>query len=168
MWIPLFLKRNSLCAKGFIQLIQDADNVASPVSTQAIRAVSSSGPLSNLRPGWNRLSEQFYAITTKSPTFVDSTLAPSPYLMWFRRTLIKVNGARQVAEFAADVSQLFDFQCGMVRTDISDVLTLAHNYVVDLAALGSYEPLQPLNLVVVEARPVLLHGSSLEFLLYSH
>ena len=44
MWIPLFLKRNSLCAKGFIQLIQ-------AVSTQAIRAVSLSGPLSNLRPG---------------------------------------------------------------------------------------------------------------------
>ena len=76
---------------------------------------------------------------TKSPTFVDSTLAPSPYLTWFRTTLIKVNGAWQVAEFAAEVSQLLDLECGMVRTDISDVLTLAHNYVVNLAALGIYE-----------------------------
>ena len=143
MWIPLFLKRNSLCAKGFIQLIQDADSVASSVSTQAIRAVSLSGPLSNLRPGWNRLSDQFYAIMTKSPTFVDSTLAPSPSLMWFRTTLIKVNGAWHVAEFAADVGQMNDLECGMVRTDISDVLTLAHNYVVDLGALGIHEVAPP-------------------------
>ena len=40
MWIPFFFKRNSLCAKGFIQLIQGADTVAPPVSTQVIRAVS--------------------------------------------------------------------------------------------------------------------------------
>ena len=60
MWIPLFLKRNSLCAKGFMQLIQDADNVAPSVSTQVIRAVSLSAPLSNLKPGWNRLSQHFY------------------------------------------------------------------------------------------------------------
>ena len=50
MWIPLFLKRNSLCAKGFIRVIQDADSTASTVSTQVIRAVSLSRPLSNLRP----------------------------------------------------------------------------------------------------------------------
>ena len=141
IWIPLFLKRNSLCAKGFIQLIQDADSVASPVSTQAIRAVSLSGPLSNLRPGWNRLSDQFYAIMTKSPTFVDSTLAPSPSLMWFRTTLM--NGAWHVAEFAAGVGQMNDLECGMVRTDVSDVLTLAHNYVVDLGALGIHEVAPP-------------------------
>ena len=81
MWIPLFLKRNSLCAKGFIQLIQDADSAASTVSTQVIRAVSLSGPLMNLRPGWNRLSQFFYAIMTKSPTYVDSSLAPAPRLV---------------------------------------------------------------------------------------
>lgn len=57
MWIPLFLKRNSLCAKDFIREIQDADSIASTVSTQVIRAVSLSRPLSNLRPGWNRLSQ---------------------------------------------------------------------------------------------------------------
>ena len=28
LWVPLFLKRNSLCAKGLIQLIQDADNAS--------------------------------------------------------------------------------------------------------------------------------------------
>ncbi len=136
MWIPLFLKRNSLCAKGFIQVIQDAENVAASVSTQVIRAVSLSGPFSNLRPGWNRLSQHFYAIMTKSPTFVDSTLAPAPHLMWFRTTLIKVGGAWQVTEFAADVGQMSDLECGMVRIDISDVLALAHDQVVDLAALG--------------------------------
>ena len=117
--------------------------MASSVSTQAIRAVSLSGPLLNLRPGWNRLSDQFYAIMTKSPTFVDSTLAPSPILMWFRTTLIKVNGAWYVAEFAADVSQMNDLECGMVSTDVSDVLTLAHNYVVDLGALGIHEVAPP-------------------------
>ena len=98
------------------------------ISAQVIRAVSLSGPLSNLRPGWNR-----------SPTFVDTTLAPSPRLLWYRTTLIKVGGAWQVAEFGADLEYIDDFECGMVRTDISDVLTLAHDYVADLAALGISE-----------------------------
>ena len=140
MWIPLFLKRNSLCAKGFIQLIQDADIAASTVSTQVIRAVSLSGPLMNLRPGWNRLSQFFYAIITKSPTYVDSTMAPAPRLLWYRTTLIKVNGAWEVAEFRANLETLDDLERGMVRTDITDVLTLAHDYVADLAALGISDP----------------------------
>ena len=59
--------------------------------------------------------------------------------MWFRTTLIKVDGAWQVAEFAADGGQMSDLECGMVRTDVSDVFTLAHDQVVDLAALGIYE-----------------------------
>ena len=66
---------------------------------------------------------------------VDSTLAPAPHLMWFRTTLIKVHGPWQVAEFAADVGQMSDLECGMARTDISDVLTLAHDQIVDLGAL---------------------------------
>ena len=140
MWIPLFLKRNSLCAKGFIQLIQDADIAASTVSTQVIRAVSLSGPLMNLRPGWNRLSQFFYAIMTKSPTYVDSAMAPAPRLLWYRTTLIKVNGAWEVAEFRANLETLDDLERGMVRTDITDVLTLAHDYVADLAALGISDP----------------------------
>ena len=140
MWIPLFLKRNSLCAKGFIQLIQDADSAASTVSTQVIRAVSLSGPLMNLRPGWNRLSQFFYAIMTKSPTYVDSTMAPAPRLLWYCTTLIKVNGAWEVAEFRANLETLDDLERGMVRTDITDVLTLAHDYVADLAALGISDP----------------------------
>ena len=44
MWIPLFLKRNSLCAKGFIQLIQD-DSAAEPNSSfQAVRSIRLSQP----------------------------------------------------------------------------------------------------------------------------
>ena len=82
-------------------------------------------------------SALLYAIMTKSPTFPDSTLAPAPRLMWFRATLIKVDGVWQVAEFAADVGQMRDLECELVRTDISDVLTLAHNQVVDLAASGT-------------------------------
>jgi len=93
----------------------------------------------NLRPGWNRLSQFFYAIMTKSPTYVDSSLAPSSRLLWYRTTLIKVNGAWEVAEFRANLETLDDLECGMVRTDITDVLTLAHDYVADLAALGISE-----------------------------
>lgn len=76
---------------------------------------------------------------TKSPTFVDTTLAPSPRLLWSRTTLIKVDGEWQVLEFGADLEYLDDFECGMARTDVSDVLTLAHDYVADLAALGISE-----------------------------
>ena len=44
-WIPLFLKRNSLCAKGCIQLIQDIQSTPVDESPQAVRAIHLSEPL---------------------------------------------------------------------------------------------------------------------------
>lgn len=76
---------------------------------------------------------------TKSPTFVDTTLAPSPRVLWYRTTLIKVGGEWQAAEFCADLEHKDDFESGMARINISDVLILAHDRVADLAALGISE-----------------------------
>ena len=81
MWMPLFLKRNSLCAKGFIQLIQD-DSAAKPDSSfQAVRPIRLSQPLLNLRPGWNRINDGLFTIFTTARCYVDSTLAPSRTLL---------------------------------------------------------------------------------------
>ena len=139
MWIPLFLKRNSLCAKGFIQLIQD-DSAAEPNSSfQAVRSIRLSQPLLNLRPGWNRINDGLFAISTTARCYVDSTLAPSRRLLWLRTTLLKVNGVWRVAEYAADVGQLDDLVCGIILDGISEVLILAHDEVNSYEALGFRE-----------------------------
>ncbi len=135
MWIPLFLKRNSVCAKGRIQLIQD-DPVARPDSSpQAVRSIRLSQPFSEpqawLEPNQRWIICNFY----KSQNYVDSTLAPSRVLLWRRTTQLKVNGVWRVAEYAADVGQLSDLERGIILDGISEVLTLAHDEVNSYEAL---------------------------------
>ena len=57
IWIPLFLKRNSLCAKGCIRLIQDVKSQPPDVPPQAVRAIHLSEPLQTMRPGWNGIND---------------------------------------------------------------------------------------------------------------
>ena len=139
MWIPLFLKRNSVCAKRRIQLIQDGSVAEPDSSLQAVRSIRLSQPLLNVRPGWNRINDGLFAISTRTRNYVDSTLAPSRVLLWLRTTLLKVNGVWRVAEYAADVGQLNDLECGIILDGISEVLTLAHDEVNCYEALGFRE-----------------------------
>ena len=138
-WIPLFLKRNSLCAKGCIQLIQDIQSTPVDESPQAVRAIHLSEPLQTMRPGWNRINDELFAIRTFTRNFFDSTIAPSPVLMWYRTTLAKVNSQWQVVEFAMDVSQINDLECNMLIPGVTEVLTLAHSRVDSYASLGFFE-----------------------------
>ena len=139
LWIPLFLKRNSVCAKGRIQLIQDGSVAEPDSSPQAVRSIRLSQPLLKLRPGWNRINDGFLAISRRARNYVESTLAPSRTLLWLRTTLLKVNGVWRVAEYAADVGQLNDLECGIILDGISEVLTLAHDEVNSYEALGFRE-----------------------------
>ena len=50
-----------------------------------------------------------------------------------------MNGVWQVAEYAADVGQLDDLECGIILDGISEVLTLAHDEVNSYEALGFRE-----------------------------
>ena len=139
IWIPLFLKRNSLCAKGCIQLIQDVKSQTPDASPQAVRAIHLSEPLQTMRPGWNCINDGLYGIFTKSRCYVDSTVAPSRALMWLRTTLVKIGGRWQVLEFAADVGQPSDLECNILFPGVTDVLTLAHDRVDSYASLGFFE-----------------------------
>ena len=132
------MKRNSLCAKGCIQLFQDILSQPSDGSSQAVRAIHFSEPLQTIRPGWNRINDGLDAIPTKARAFVDSTVAPSAAL-WLRTTLVKVNGQWQVLEFAANVGQLSDLECNILVPGVTDVLTLAHDRVDSYASLGFFE-----------------------------
>ena len=139
IWILLFLKRNSLCVKGCIQLIQDVKSQTSDASPQTVRAIRLSEPLQTMRAGWNCINDELYRMFTKPRCYVDSTLAPSRTLMWLRTTLVKIGGRWQVLEFAADVSQLSDLECNILIPGATDVLTLAHNRVDSYASLGFFE-----------------------------
>ena len=139
LWIPLFLKRNSLCAKGCIQLIQDIQSTPVDESPQAVRAIHLSEPLQTMRPGWNRINDELFAMRTFTRNFIDSTLAPSPVLMWYRTTLAKVSSQWQVVEFAVHVSQINDLECNMLIPGVTEVLTLAHSRVDSYASLGFFE-----------------------------
>ena len=139
IWIPFFLKRNSLRAQGCIHLIQDMQSQPSDGSSQAVQAIHLSEPLQTSRPGWNRINDGLDAILTKAKAFVDSTVAPSAALKWLCTTLVKANGQWQVLEFAADVGQLSDLEDNILVPGVTDVLTLAHDRVDAYASLGWFE-----------------------------
>ena len=67
--------------------------------------------------------------TLSSSTFVDSSLAPSLYNIDQGEWSLGSCGVQ------TNLETLDDCECGMARTDVTDVLTLA-DYVADLAALG--------------------------------
>ncbi len=55
----------------------------------SINAITLQPRLEHLRPGWNKISPNLFAITTTVPEYVDTTLRPSDELMWLRTTLVK-------------------------------------------------------------------------------
>ena len=83
--IEVLYKNNSLCAKGTISMISQ---VEPKDALPSVRAVQLGFTLRTLRPGWNRLNPQLFAIKTTLPKFVDTTTAPSEEIMWLRTTLV--------------------------------------------------------------------------------
>ena len=79
MWTP-FSETKLRSAKGCIQLIQDDLTVGLDSSPQAVRSIRRCQPLLNLRPGWNRINDGLYAISTitRARNYVDCTLLHLP------------------------------------------------------------------------------------------
>ena len=119
--IEVLFKRNSLCALGTISQIAEVeslDSCASPSAPQSpsssnvvqVSAITLKPVLRFLRPGWNVLGPQLYAISTFAPRHVDSTTAPSSELMWVRTTVVKRRGVWELDEFAQPIADVPDLR----------------------------------------------------------
>ena len=75
-------------------------------------------------------------------------------------------GVWRVAEYAADVGQLNDLECGIILNGISEVLTLAHDEVNSYEALG-FEKLMIVHLQLVLHPPRLRARGSQESQAYN-
>ena len=106
-------------------------------STLAINAITLQPVLEYLKPGWNELSPDLYAITTTVPEYVDTTMCPSPYLMWLRTTLVKFTDGWHMFEYCKPLYDLQTYNEKMrVGSGFQGVLTLAHTYTVPAEQLG--------------------------------
>ena len=154
--IEVLFKRNSLCALGTISQIAEVeslDSCASPSAPQSpsssnvvqVSAITLKPVLRFLRPGWNVLGPQLYAISTFAPRHVDSTTAPSSELMWVRTTVVKGRGVWELDEFAQPIADVPDLRAPLTNPDgAEEVITLAHVFVVPPEDLGINMPLEEL------------------------
>ena len=106
-------------------------------SKLAINAITLQPVLEYLKPGWNQISPDLYAITTTVPEYVDTTMCPSPYLMWLRTTLVKFTDGWHMFEYCKPLYGLQTYTEKMrVGSGFQGVLTLAHTYTVPAEQLG--------------------------------
>ena len=140
-FVNVHFKRNSLCVHGCIRMISQ-DDVISPKGSEpslpAVRAIHLERVVRRLVPGWNKISPQLYAITTRRARFVDTTVCPSTELMWLRTTLVCRNGQGwELLENCEPISELDDMEGEIYDPErILEVLTLAHVHCVPSEELG--------------------------------
>ena len=135
---PVYFRKNSMYTQGIISKVSelgvDEHNVGSSSSINAIRLTS----LGRLQRGWNRLTEDVWALESFSATCVDITLCPSPFLLWLRTTLVEYGSTGwEVVEYAQPISELQDLELTVAnRKDVKRMITIAHTYAVPSTFLG--------------------------------
>ena len=135
---PVYFTKNSMYTQGIISKVSelgvDEPNVGSSSSINAIRLTS----LANLQRGWNRLTEDVWALESFSATCVDTTLCPAPFLLWLRTTLVEYGSTGwEVVEYAQPISDLQDLELTVAnRKDVKRMITIAHTYAVPSTFLG--------------------------------
>ena len=105
---PIKFRKNSFIAHGTISLLQDAADPVQDVN-RSISTIRLTG-LSNLQEGWNKLSDDVYAIKTYAPQHVDTRSCPSMTLMWLRTTLARYYHGLEVIEFCQSIEELENFE----------------------------------------------------------
>ena len=117
--IAVGLKRNSLCIRGAIRVLQRPEGQSTP-----LRVITLTPTLSGMRWSWQKLGPQCFGIRTNKPFHVDVTMAPSEMLLWYRTTLVKRNGAWDVEEANQLVSALDSLTTPLVApSTVEEVLT---------------------------------------------
>ena len=81
--IPITFKRNSLCIKGMIRMVEQSDEP--PMDEMQVRAITLSENLSAVKTSWKKLGEACFAIRTYKPLFVDTTMAPAELFLCEKR-----------------------------------------------------------------------------------
>lgn len=133
--IPVGFKRNSLCITGSIRMLQQVDDCIGH-----LRAVQLNDSLQRVKPTWTKLGAECFGIKTYRPECVDSTLAPSDSLMWYRTMLVKRNGSWDLYKHNQFITDAY-IQ-GTITEPIDDpssvqeVLTLCHPGPMTPAQLG--------------------------------
>ncbi len=101
---PLYYRRNSLYAEGVISKVSQVPGDGS-ASSGAVRAIRLKA-LGNLRPGWNQLTPDVWAIRSNSATCLDTTYCPADTLIWMRTTLVEYTTGWEVYEYSQPIAEL--------------------------------------------------------------
>ena len=79
--------------------------------------------LQNLMPGWNRINEDLWAMKSTTMQYQDTTVVPAGTMLWFRSTLLKVDGRWQLEEDSQDVTLLDRLDGPALCLEATEMLT---------------------------------------------
>ena len=124
--IPITFKRNSLCIKGMIRMVEQSDEP--PMDEMQVRAITLSENLSAVKTSWKKLGEACFAIRTYKPFFVDTTMAPAELFLWYRTTLVKRDSTWDVIEYNQLISDFADSMTGPIvgPGEFEEAITIGH------------------------------------------
>ena len=144
--IPVELRGNSLVGRGRICVVQAGmkkEGFIEEVEKKEcgrVNALVLLPALQNLMPGWNRINEDLWAMKSTTMQYQDTTVVPAGTMLWFRSTLLKVDGRWQLEEDSQDVTLLDRLDGPVLCFEATEVLTLAHNFRPQRGGqLGFYE-----------------------------
>ncbi len=126
--IPVELRGNSLVGKGRICVVQAGMKEkqhfekAEEKKDGRVHALVLLPALQNLEPGWNRINEDLWAMKSRTLEYQDTTLVPADTMLWFRSTLLKIDGRWQLEEDSQDVT-LMDRRDALRLQKCSPLLT---------------------------------------------
>ena len=132
--IPVELRGNSLVGRGRICVVQAGMKKEGCIEEDEkkecgrVNALVLLPALQNLMPGWNRINEDLWAMRSTTMQYQDTTVVPADTMLWFRSTLLKVDGRWQLEEDSQDVTLLDRMDEPVLCLEASEVLTLAHNF----------------------------------------
>ena len=136
MSFPVHFKKNSMYSFGSISKITELCETSSsdsPLQVSAIRLTA----LKDLGEGWHNIATDVWALRSFSSTCIDTTLCPSPSLMWLRTVLVKYSFGWEVIEFAQPISELADRELAVPnRHAFEEMITIAHVHAVPSEFLG--------------------------------
>lgn len=134
--IPVGFRRNSLCITGFIRMLQQTDDDC----VGHLRAIQLGETLQRVKPSWAKLGAECFGIKTYRPECVDSTLAPTDTLMWYRTILVKRGGSWHLYKHNQFITDAY-VQGTLTEpiddpSSVQEVLTLCHPGPCTPAQLG--------------------------------
>ena len=141
---PVYFRKNSMYTQGVISKVTEVELNAAIVQNSKVTEVELNAAsvqnsisairltaLDDLKFGWNKLTDDVWAMESYGANFIDTTTCTAPFLLWLRTTLVEYTSGWEVVEYAQPIAELHNLELPIANaTNVKRVITIAHTFVV--------------------------------------